>query len=162
MRSTSRERERRAGGQALSLAEELAHDGWGWRLVDTLIAGAQHETWARSSSSWNAPCGEPRLGTTYVDETSLGPTPGEIAEFEPPHTLVYHWWDRSKAGKLKLEGWPAYSLSTDSPGTTIVHLHARMHAHGLYRLATPVLRRLALKERTTTIDALAASFESGA
>lgn len=104
--------------------------------------------------------GEPALGTTYVDETSMGPTPGEIAEFEPPHTLVYHWWDRSKAGKLKLEGWPAYSLSADGPHSTIVRLHARMHTHGLYRLATPVLRRLAVKERTTTIEALAASFES--
>ena len=51
--------------------------------------------------------GAPALGTTYLDETSYGPTPGEIAEFEPPHTLVYHWWDRSKAGRLKLEGWPA-------------------------------------------------------
>ena len=54
--------------------------------------------------------GAPALGTTYLDETSAGPTPGEIAEFQPPHTLVYHWWDRSKAGKLKLEGWPAYRL----------------------------------------------------
>ena len=25
------------------------------------------------------------LGTTYLDKTSFGSTPGEIVEFEPPH-----------------------------------------------------------------------------
>ncbi|HWI31743.1 MAG TPA: hypothetical protein VNT50_09635 [Microbacterium sp.] len=103
--------------------------------------------------------GEPALGTTYLDETSVGPTPGEIAEFQPPHTLVYHWWDKSKSGKLKLEGWPAYSLETGDGDMTLVRHHARMHAYGVYRLATPLLRRIAMKERAATIDALAASFE---
>ena len=48
--------------------------------------------------------GAPALGTTFVDETSMGTTSGEIAEFEPPHTLVYHWWDRSTSGKLRARG----------------------------------------------------------
>ncbi len=103
--------------------------------------------------------GAPALGTTYLDETSYGPTPGEIAEFEPPHTLVYHWWDKSKAGRLKLEGWPAYRLEAKDDGTTLVRHTARMHTYGLYRLATPVLRRIAKKERAATLEALAASFE---
>ncbi len=102
--------------------------------------------------------GEPALGTTYLDETSVGPTPGEIAEFQPPRELVFHWWDKTKGGRLKLEGWPGYSLAESGPGTTVVRHHARMETHGVYRLATPVLRRLALRERTTTIEALQASF----
>ena len=104
--------------------------------------------------------GEPTLGTTFLDETTYGPTPGEIVEFDPPHSLVYHWWDRTKSGKLKVEGWPGYSLENGDDGTTIVRHHAEMHTHGIYRLATPIFRRIALKERTATVDALKASFES--
>lgn len=103
--------------------------------------------------------GPPALGTTYRDETTFGPTPGEIAGFEPPHTLVYHWWDTSKAGKVTLEGWPAYRLEPSDGGSTLVHLNARLHTYGVYRLASPVLRRIAKKERTVTLEALAASFE---
>jgi uncharacterized protein YndB with AHSA1/START domain len=103
--------------------------------------------------------GPPALGTTFRDETTSGPTPGEIVEFQPPHTLVFHWWDRSKAGKLKLEGWPAYRLEASDGGTTRVHHHATLHTFGIYRLATPILRRIATKERTVTLEALTASFE---
>jgi uncharacterized protein YndB with AHSA1/START domain len=105
--------------------------------------------------------GEPGEGTTYVDATSFGRTPGEIEEFEPPHTLVFHWWDRSRGGRLNAEGWPAYSLSASGDGETLVRHHARVVTHGVYRLATPVLRRIAVRERTTTIEALQASFEGG-
>ncbi len=105
--------------------------------------------------------GEPALGTTYLDRTSFGPTPGEIAEFEPPHTLVYHWWNRSKGGRLSLEGWPAYSLVDTDDDETLVRHRAKMVTHGTYRLATPVLRRIATRERTATMEALKASFEAG-
>lgn len=104
--------------------------------------------------------GEPGLGTTFVDDTVFGPTPGEIVEFDAPHTLVYHWWDSSKSGKLKTEGWPGYSLESADDHTTLVRHHAKMHTYGRYRLATPLLRRLAVRERTTTLDALRASFEA--
>ncbi|HSF27015.1 MAG TPA: hypothetical protein VLC50_05805, partial [Actinomycetes bacterium] len=102
--------------------------------------------------------GESALGTSYVDQTRFGPTPGEIVEFQPPHRLVYHWWDRSKTGRLKTEGWPGYVLVAADGSTTLVRHHARMRTYGVYRLAGPVLRRIALRERTTTIDALGASF----
>ena len=69
-------------------------------------------------------------------------------------------WDKSKAGKVKTEGWPGYSLETGGDNTTLVRLHARMHTYGIYRLTTPILRRIAVRERTATIDALKASFES--
>ena len=105
--------------------------------------------------------GPPGVGTTFLDETSSGPAPGEIAEFEPPRTIVFHWWDKSNSGTLRLEGWPGYALQPTADGATLVRHHARLHTHGLYRLATPVLRRLAMKERSVTLTALAASFESG-
>ena len=102
--------------------------------------------------------GEPAVGTSYVDHTRFGPTPGEIAELQPPHRLVFHWWDRSKTGKLKLEGWPGYSLVAKDANTTLVRHHATMHTYGMNRLASPMLRRIAVRERTATIDALKASF----
>jgi uncharacterized protein YndB with AHSA1/START domain len=104
--------------------------------------------------------GEPTLGTTYVDDTSVGKTPGEIAEFEPPHKLVYHWWDKTKAGKVKAEGWPGYALEVKDPNTTLVRHRGTLHTHGIYRLATPIFRKMAVKERTAVVDALKASFES--
>lgn len=104
--------------------------------------------------------GTPGLGTTYLDDTSFGPTPGEIVDFQPPHILVYHWWDKAKRGKLTLEGWPAYRLDAHDDETTVVRHHAEVRTYGVYRLATPLLRRIALKERTATLDALLASFQS--
>ena len=68
-------------------------------------------------------------------------------------------WAKSRAGKVRLEGWPSYSLEATDRDTTIVRHHAKMHTHGPYRAATPLLRRIALKERTTTVEALKASFE---
>jgi uncharacterized protein YndB with AHSA1/START domain len=106
--------------------------------------------------------GPAAVGTTFLDDTRYGLTPGEIAQFEPPHGLVYHWWDRSKRGRLHLEGWPAYRLEALDGGSTLVRHSARVHTHGIYRLATPVLRRIAKKERGVILAALAASFESRA
>lgn len=104
--------------------------------------------------------GESNLGTTFLDKTVFGPTPGQIVEFEPPHTLVYHWWDRSKTGKLKAEGWPGYSLHSESDNSTLVRHHAKLHTYRLYRMVTPLLRKIAVRERTVTMDALKRSFET--
>ena len=46
-------------------------------------------------------------------------------------------------------------------GSILVRHHAKMHTYGISRLATPIYRRVARRERTATIDALKASFESG-
>lgn len=102
--------------------------------------------------------GEPQLGTTYVDRTSVGDTPGEIAEFVRPTRLVYHWWDRGRSGRMSTEGWPGYTLEAQADGTTLVRHHARMQAYGMQRLAMPIYRWIAVRERTATIDALQASF----
>jgi uncharacterized protein YndB with AHSA1/START domain len=81
------------------------------RLVD--IEG--YNEWMAGSGSMlkrtrQTSTGEPTVGTTFVDETSQGVMPGDIAQMEPPHTLVYHWWETSRSGELTFEGWPSYQL----------------------------------------------------
>jgi uncharacterized protein YndB with AHSA1/START domain len=130
------------------------------RLVD--IEG--HNDWMADTGSMlkrtrQTSPGEPAVGTTFVDETSQGPMPGEIAEMEAPHTIVYHWWEKSKSGKLKFEGWPSYYLQPSGDSETLVRHRAKLVSYGVWRLGTPIWRRFAVKERTITLDALKASFE---
>jgi uncharacterized protein YndB with AHSA1/START domain len=103
--------------------------------------------------------GESAVGTTFVDETSQGLIPGEIAEMDAPHTIVFHWWQKSKSGRLKFEGWPSYHLQPSGESETLVHHRVKLVSYGVWRLGTPILRRLAIKERTITVDALKASFD---
>ena len=102
--------------------------------------------------------GAPAVGTTFVDETSQGELPGEIVELEAPDKVVFHWWEKSKAGKLKFEGWPGYSLHGSAANETVVRHHAKLNIYGFYGLAAPIFRRFAIRERTVTVDALKASF----
>jgi hypothetical protein len=44
-------------------------------------------------------------------------------------------------------------------GHTLVRHDARLRTYGSYRLATPVLKRIAVRERTAVLDKLAKSFE---
>jgi uncharacterized protein YndB with AHSA1/START domain len=130
------------------------------RLVD--IEG--HNDWMAGTKSMlkhtrQTSPGEPAVGTTFVDETRQGPMPGEIAEMEAPHTIVFHWWETSKSGKLTFEGWPSYHLQPSGDGGTLVRHRAKLVPYGVWRLGTPIWRRLAVRERTITIDALKASFE---
>ena len=122
-----------------------------------------HNEWMPSKgsilrSTKQTSSGAPSVGTTFVDDTAYGTTPGEIVGFEPPHRLVYHWWDKTGSGKLKIEGWPEYRLESADGGTTRVRHLAKLQTYGIYRFATPVLRRIALKERTCILDALETSF----
>ncbi len=105
--------------------------------------------------------GEPRVGTTYLEETTQGPQPGEVVELEAPRKVTYHWWDTSKAGKLTFEGWPSYSLEPAGENSTLIRHRGKLTMYGIYRWGAPIFKRLAIRERTTTIDALKASFESG-
>ena len=102
--------------------------------------------------------GPPGVGTTYEDSTQVGRTPGEIVEFEPPRRLVYHWWDNTSSGKVKMEGWPGYTLEPVGDAGTLVRHDARLRANGIWRLGTPVLRFMARRERTAVLDALEKSF----
>jgi uncharacterized protein YndB with AHSA1/START domain len=103
--------------------------------------------------------GPPGVGTTYEDSTRVGRTPGEIVEFEPPRRLVYHWWDSTSSGKITTEGWPGYTLEPVGEGETLVRHDARLRANGPWRLAKPVLRMLARRERGAVLEALEKSFQ---
>jgi uncharacterized protein YndB with AHSA1/START domain len=133
------------------------------RLVD--IDG--HNAWVDKKRSMlkqtrQTSPGEPGVGTTYVDDTKQGELPGEIVELEAPHTVVFHWWDKTKAGKVRFEGWPSYSLQSTADGGTLVRHRAKLDVHGAYQWGAPIFRRLAMRERTATIDALKASFSGPA
>lgn len=99
------------------------------------------------------------VGTTYEDRTRMGTMPGEVAELDAPHRIVYHWWDRSRSGRTRMEGWPGYTLEPVGERETLVRHHARLRANGVRALGTPLLRVFARRERTATMDALVRSFE---
>ena len=98
------------------------------------------------------------VGTTYEDRTRMGTMPGEVAELAAPNRIVYHWWDRSSSGRTRMEGWPGYTLEAVNEGETLVRHQVRLRANGIRALGTPVLRMVARRERTATLDALARSF----
>lgn len=130
------------------------------RLVD--IDG--HNDWMAGTGSMlrntrKTSPGPPTVGTTFIDDTSQGAMPGEIVELEAPHTIVFHWWERSRSGKLKFEGWPSYHLQAAGEHETVVRHRGKLESYGMWRLGIPLWRRFAVKERTITVDALKASFE---
>jgi uncharacterized protein YndB with AHSA1/START domain len=98
------------------------------------------------------------VGTTYEDATLFGKAPGEVVTFERPERLVYHWWQKAPWGATLAEGWPGYTLEAVSERETLVRHHAQLQTYGIYAPATPVMKRIALRERTAVLDALEASF----
>lgn len=102
--------------------------------------------------------GPPRPGTTFVDETSQGTQDGQIVELQAPHTVVFHWWDTSRSGRRTFQGWPGYRLEPLGDNETLVRHRGRLLAYGVWQLGKPLWRRLAIRERTRVVDALAASF----
>jgi hypothetical protein len=79
---------------------------------------------------------------------------------EAPHTVVYHRWEKSKTGKLGVEGWSSYHLEPAADNETRVRHRGKLVSCSVWLLGAPILRRLAAKERTITVDALKASFEN--
>lgn len=100
------------------------------------------------------------VGTTYEDSTLFGKAPGEVVTFDRPRRLVYHWWQKAPWGTTVAEGWPGYTLESVGEGETLVRHHAQLKTYGIYRPATQVMKRIALRERTTVLDALETSFRT--
>ena len=98
------------------------------------------------------------LGTTYVDSTLFGKAPGEVSAFDRPRELEYHWRQKAPWGAMLAEGWPGYRLESVGERDTLVRHHARLKTYGIYGPATPIMKRIALRERTAVLDALEASF----
>ena len=99
------------------------------------------------------------LGTTYEDSTLFGKAPGEVETFEQPTRLVFHWWQKAPWGAKLAEGWPGYTLEAVSEDETLVRHDARLKTYGVYGPAIPVMKRIAVRERTAVLDALEASFD---
>jgi uncharacterized protein YndB with AHSA1/START domain len=98
-------------------------------------------------------------GTTYTDRTTLGTVQGEVAEFQRPTRVVFHYSARL-LGRVVLEGWPGYTLERTGPDTTLVRHDAEARLYGPFRVLQPVVQRIARNERRRTVDALKRSLES--
>lgn len=72
--------------------------------------------------------------------------------------MVFHWWDTSRSGLRTFERWPGYRLEPLGDNETLVRHRGRLLAYGVWQLGKPLWRRLAIRERTRVVDALAASF----
>ena len=98
------------------------------------------------------------LGTTYEDSTLFGRASGEVSAFERPRELEYHWQQKAPWGAVLAEGWPGYTLEPVGEDETLVRHRTRLRTYGVYGPGTPILKRIALRERRAVLDALAASF----
>jgi uncharacterized protein YndB with AHSA1/START domain len=98
------------------------------------------------------------LGTTYEDSTLIGKAPGEVSTFDQPTELEYHWWQQAPWGAKLAEGWPGYKLEAVDETETLVRHYVRLRTYGIYALATPVMKRIILRERTAVLNALERSF----
>jgi uncharacterized protein YndB with AHSA1/START domain len=102
------------------------------------------------------------LGTRYTDRTRLGLVAGDVAVFEPPREVVFHYIGR-QLGMTMIEGWPGYTLEPVGESATRVHHHAEARFRGPFRLLRPILQpilqRVAQNERQHTVDSLKRSLE---
>lgn len=102
--------------------------------------------------------GPVEVGTRYTDLTRLGPVKGKVVELERPRKVVFHY--RLRLGRYTvMDGWPGYELEPGPGSSTQVHHVARGRLHGIFRLARPLVQRIADGERRRTVDALKASLE---
>jgi uncharacterized protein YndB with AHSA1/START domain len=125
--------------------------------IESINEWQPHRGSIRRGSRKTSP-GPVGAGTTYEDATLFGKAPGEVETFEQPTRLVYHWAQKAPWGSMLAEGWPGYTLEAVGPQETLVRHDARLRTYGIYGPATPVMKRIALRERTAVLDALAASF----
>ena len=102
--------------------------------------------------------GPVREGTAYADRTVVGTARGEVATFDRPRRVVFHYVFKP-LGFLLMEGWPGYELERVSAEVTRVRHRARATLHGPFRALRPLLRSLAHRERRRTLEALKESLE---
>ena len=65
---------------------------------------------------------------------------------------------RRRGARCSPRAGPATRSRRWVEGETLVRHHARLRTYGIYGPATPVMKRIALRERTAVLDALEASF----
>ncbi len=97
-------------------------------------------------------------GTEFVDETHFGTFQGVVEEFERPTRVTFTnqlYW----LGLKVLESRPGYILEATDAGTKVRHI-AEAELYGLFRLLKPLIARMAMKERSRTVEQLKKSLES--
>ena len=100
-----------------------------------------------------------RQGTTYVDSTRMGRFHGEVTEFLPPTRIAFTEtlrWFRAPMSQAR----PEYVLEGDESATTVHHV-AVGELYGWMKLMKPAAAWMASRERTSTLDSLKRSLESG-
>ena len=102
--------------------------------------------------------GPVREGTAYADRTVLGTARGEVAAFDPPRKIVFHYVFEV-LGFMLMEGWPGYELEPVGDGVTRLRHRARATLYGPFRVLRPFIGVLARRERRRTVEALKASLE---
>lgn len=146
----------------VEVCERIAHpiEGVFDRLADIEGYNSWMSTKGIFSSCTKDTPGPVRHGSRYTDRTRIAVVRGEVSEIERPRRLVFHY--RLEILGLRLmEGWPGYDLERDDDGATLVRHVARAELYGVFRMARLVIRRIAIRERTLTVDALKRSLESG-
>jgi uncharacterized protein YndB with AHSA1/START domain len=97
------------------------------------------------------------VGTEFRDITRMGVLPGRVTVFERPNRIAFHQVLR-RHDEVVFDSRPSYELEATAEGTMVRH-HAEGELHGALRLLEPIVRLMARRERTRTLDALQASFE---
>lgn len=130
------------------------------RLVD--IDG--YEDWLPHSSVFRGgglatPGEEVGEGTEFTDETPVGTFEGRITSYEAPRRVAFEqrlfWF-----GKPVFDSRPSYLLEPTDEGTHLTH-NAEGRLHGIYQVTEPLLRRVAIRERSRIVDELKRSIEDG-
>jgi uncharacterized protein YndB with AHSA1/START domain len=97
-------------------------------------------------------------GTEFVDVTPLGKLRGEVTSFEPPTGIGFEQTLR-RWGKPVLISHPSYQLSATDRGTHVSH-QGEAELFGALTFTEPLVRVLAIRERTRIVDELKRSLES--
>lgn len=129
--------------------ERLADiDGYGAWLPDSVIF---------RGGELSDPDSDIRVGTSYLEKTTLGTFLGEVTAYEPPATIAF-LTPMKLVGSRVFESRPRYELEETEQGT-LVHHFAEGEFFGGWQIFEFAARRLAMHERTRTVDALAESFK---
>lgn len=104
------------------------------------------------------PIGEVTHGTEFIDVTPLGRLSGIVTVFEPPTHIAFEQTLR-RLGKTVFVSRPSHELFATEGGTHLRH-HGEAEVFGILAPAEPLIRFLAVRERTRVVDALARSFQS--
>lgn len=104
------------------------------------------------------PTADVGLGTEFIDITPLGRLRGTVTQFQPPARIGFEQTLR-RWGKPVFVSRPSYELTAWDPGTHVRH-RGEVELSGSLAFTEPLVRRLALGERSRVVQELKRSFET--